>query len=292
MKFSLIVATKDRYEQLDQLLKSLIAQRYGDFELIIVDQNQDDRLLPLVQQYQHEICIIHTYSEVGLSRARNKGTEVSKGDIVAFPDDDCFYPPDILSHVHEFMTRYTRCDGVLGRRLWNERYIQVNAPTDHPVTVDKFNATTSANCKKLVKALFASHNPSPVNSSTMFLRRGSLTAVDGFDETLGLGAGTLWGGGEDVDLIVRMLKCKFTVYFANHLVVYHPKPDFTDFQKGYQFGTGMGKVLEKNEYPAWFKLYHLLRSLSMVPYGIVHGRWRQARYYWAVFRGKWAGWRS
>ena len=35
----------------------------------------------------------------GLSRARNAGLRMIAGDIVSFPDDDCWYPPDLLQRV-------------------------------------------------------------------------------------------------------------------------------------------------------------------------------------------------
>ena len=43
--------------------------------------------------------IRHLRSERGLSRASNIGLRVARGDIIAIPDDDCWYPKDLLATV-------------------------------------------------------------------------------------------------------------------------------------------------------------------------------------------------
>ena len=98
MHFSLIVATLNRVNELDQLLASLERQTCRDFDVIVIDQNADNRLQPVLQRHSR-LSIEHLRSEKGLSRARNVGLNVAKGDIISFPDDDCWYPDDLLATV-------------------------------------------------------------------------------------------------------------------------------------------------------------------------------------------------
>jgi len=82
MKFSLITVTMgDRPHLLAKLKASLDAQTYRDFEWIVVSHKD--------------------YPEFkgGLSRARNFGIEQASGDVIAFPDDDAWYKPDLLASV-------------------------------------------------------------------------------------------------------------------------------------------------------------------------------------------------
>ena len=59
---SLIVATRWRTEELKRLLDSLLVQTYQVFEVIIVDQNEDDRLVSLVLQFAGRLTIRHVRS--------------------------------------------------------------------------------------------------------------------------------------------------------------------------------------------------------------------------------------
>ena len=59
MKFSLIVATKNRVNEVDRLLHSLVAQSHRDFEVILVDQNIDDRLSDVVNCYSPLFPLTH-----------------------------------------------------------------------------------------------------------------------------------------------------------------------------------------------------------------------------------------
>ena len=58
--FSLIVCTVGRSQDiLEQLLISLTIQEYSDFEIILVDQNLDDRLISLVEKYSNSSLSEH-----------------------------------------------------------------------------------------------------------------------------------------------------------------------------------------------------------------------------------------
>lgn len=114
MKFSLIVATVGRTSELHRLLTSLDDQTYKNFELIVVDQNLDDRLENVIASFCDRLTIIHLTSPLGVSRARNAGIQKITGDIVGFPDDDCWYPHDLLQNVIRLLEQ-GHCDGVTGR---------------------------------------------------------------------------------------------------------------------------------------------------------------------------------
>ncbi|UVQ02382.1 glycosyltransferase family 2 protein [Bacteroides fragilis] len=102
--FSLIVCTVGRSQDiLEQLLISLTIQEYSDFEIILVDQNLDDRLISLVEKYSNSLNIVHYRSIIkGLSANRNIGIKIAKGNIICFPDDDCFYDRTTLQNVYLF----------------------------------------------------------------------------------------------------------------------------------------------------------------------------------------------
>ena len=72
MLVSLIMPTLNRYEDIDLLMKSLQKQTYKNFELIVVDQNDNDKVKEIVDKYKEEIVIKYIKSnKLGLSYNRN-----------------------------------------------------------------------------------------------------------------------------------------------------------------------------------------------------------------------------
>lgn len=104
MKFSLIVCTLGRFDDIDVLFASFIKQKYKHFEVILVDQNEDGYLTPILNKYEGAFPLTHVKSPKGLSIARNNGMKYVTGDIVCFPDDDCYYSEDTLEIVKNFLS--------------------------------------------------------------------------------------------------------------------------------------------------------------------------------------------
>ena len=111
--FSLIVCTRGRTEELKRFLLS-VRNQIGDIscEIILVDQNTDGRLDSIVGAYSDRIEIQHIRSPVGLSRGRNFGLRHVRGSVVAFPDDDCVYPENLLNDVNARLASLQTADGV------------------------------------------------------------------------------------------------------------------------------------------------------------------------------------
>ena len=114
---SLIVATVERVAHVDALLDSLSRQTWRDFDVVIVDQNDDDRLAPVVARHADLLDITRIRSPRGLSKSRNAGLAVARGAIVAFPDDDCRYRPETLARVAEFFATQPEARGLTCRAV-------------------------------------------------------------------------------------------------------------------------------------------------------------------------------
>jgi glycosyltransferase involved in cell wall biosynthesis len=85
MPFSLIVSTINRINELERRFKSLTTQDDDNFEVVVVDQNLDDRLEGIVTSYNQQFPILHLkQTQRGLSRARNLGRSHVKGDVIEF----------------------------------------------------------------------------------------------------------------------------------------------------------------------------------------------------------------
>src|SRR5258706_3565716 len=100
MRFSLILATINRTAELEIFLNSLKLQTFRDFELIVVDQNSDYRLAPILENYAGVFPINNLRSEKGLSRARNKAIMAAGVENLAVTKADCWAPPKLFNGIH------------------------------------------------------------------------------------------------------------------------------------------------------------------------------------------------
>lgn len=276
---SLIVATVGRSAELDRFLAHVDKQTYHNVEVIIVDQNADDRVPRVLDSYRDRIRIIHTNSTKGLSKARNMGLKSSSGDILAFPDDDCWYPPDLLASVIDFFGTKGNWGGLTGRLINDLGNVSGDARFD--------SAAGPLNLSNLWRRTC---------SSTLFLTRETVVSMGGFDEKLGLGAGTPWGGAEDIDYTARMIRAGRSIFYDPAIRVFHPdSPTETStvgVARAYTYGAGIGRVWMKHRFPYSVIVYYLVRPLAGALLSVTMGRWSEARYRWAAFQGRLSGLRS
>ena len=277
MKFSLITATLGRTAELKRLCESLVLQSHRDFELIVVDQNSDDRLVAILQEYASRFPVLHLRSAKGLSRSRNVGLKRASGDVVAFPDDDCSYLPDLLENIGGILE--TRRD------LAGITCSQIDETGAHNSRWDtRAGVLTRYN---LFRRSF---------SNTIFLRSAAVRLTGGFDETIGLGAGTPWMWGEEHEYMIRVLANGLVVSYYPNLYVIHPnKPLHSDAAgktRKYDESMGLMRMLRTYNYPLWFAAYMVVRSLGGALLSLLRGDFARMQSYYAGLRGKVRGWRE
>ena len=270
--FSLILATVGRVAELERFLKHLDEQSYRKFELIVVDQNPDTRLMPILAPYEDNFSILHCTSSKGLSRARNVGLARTSGDILAFPDDDCWYPVDLLQRVAGLFSEHPDWDGITGRPIDPSfaRYRTVSGP------INKTNVFRSS------------------TSFTIFLHRRVVTSIGGFDESLGLGSGSGRIAGEESDYLIRAMAGQYRLFYCSDLAVFHDvstvlyNGNFN--RKAHGYNVAFGYLLRKYQYPFWYVLRAWLRAAGGIVISILAFKWPKARNHYWVLKGRVAGW--
>ena len=97
---SVIVPVRDRREMLGRLLDGMRAQRYRDFELIVVDDGSSDgsgEEALAASGNGLAVRVLRT-SGVGAVEARLRGVEASTAPFLAFTDSDCVPDPNWLQN--------------------------------------------------------------------------------------------------------------------------------------------------------------------------------------------------
>jgi GT2 family glycosyltransferase len=269
MHFSLILATVGRSSEPERFFETLCAQTHQDFDTVIVDQNEDDRIEKLVGRYQGKLRLRHVRVEKrGHAGANNVGLEYATGDAIAFPDDDCWYPADLLERVDRTFREHPEFGGIAGRETTGKWH-------SHAGRMGRLN-------------LWKRHI-----SFALFYRR---PLIDGlaFDASLGVGAGTRWGSGEETDYLIRALR-RGSVFYDPSLVVGHPEWAAAPYsrpirQKARSYGVGMGHVLKMHGYPLHFAAWQCIRPLAGAALAASRGHFARARFHLAIMAGRAEGW--
>lgn len=95
---SIIVPVYNGEKFIARCVESVLAQTYTDFELIIVNDGSKDNsgaICDALAQKDSRIRVIHQENG-GVSRARNRGLDVAKGDVIGFVDADDYFAPYLL----------------------------------------------------------------------------------------------------------------------------------------------------------------------------------------------------
>jgi len=191
---SVIVPTRDRAESLRHLLASLgrLNPPAVPFEIVIADNGSTDETPRLLAEWRTAAPgrVVVRVNEQGKSRALNAAIAASRGQLLAFLDDDVEVDPAWLAEVWEY---FTRRDVVAaqGSVLWPDEATsdpELYALLDRYRTIVHLDLDNDAPRTKLTGA-------------NMAVRRHTLGVVGVFNEKLGPGAAGL---SEDNELADRI----------------------------------------------------------------------------------------
>ncbi|MGH2956787.1 MAG: glycosyltransferase [Solirubrobacterales bacterium] len=169
---SVVIPTHQRRDLVRQAVRSVLAQTYRDFELIVVDDGSSDGTREALDGLDPRIRY-RWQPNRGAGAARNAGLRLARGSIVAFLDSDNLWTPEHL----ETLTR---------------------ALEGHPEADIAYTGLGRAGGETRVKAPIADllHGNIVPFTSGVALRREVALGADGFDERLAV--------GEDADLWMRL----------------------------------------------------------------------------------------
>lgn len=99
-KFSVVIPSYERHDQLNALMQRLADQVEKDFEVVVVDQS--DKAWPNAEDpFGFPLAYYHSPVK-GAVRARNHGATIAQGQIIAFVDDDCLPEKDWLQNARGY----------------------------------------------------------------------------------------------------------------------------------------------------------------------------------------------
>lgn len=96
-----IMCTRNREGSITSAVRSVLANRYSDFRLTVIDQSTTHatgEALASIVEADQRLRYFHV-EKAGLSRAYNTGIELTSAQILAFTDDDCIVPTDWIASI-------------------------------------------------------------------------------------------------------------------------------------------------------------------------------------------------
>ena len=216
---TVVIGTLNRRELLQRSIVSLLKQSCpaDRFEILVVDNGSTDGTVEMVRRFAAAAPNLRLVEEPtrGLSHARNRGIAESRGELIAFFDDDAIAEPDWIDVLFGVFEREPEADAAGGR-------IEVLWPSQRPEWMPKSIEGYYGSCD------YGSHRkelryPQYPYGSNMVIRKARLLAIGGFNIELGPTGGNLMAGGEQ-DLFYRLYGLPITVVYEPTALVHHWAP--------------------------------------------------------------------
>lgn len=220
MKFSVVIVNYDSWPFTLQCIDSLYKTGYEDFEIVIVDNDQQP-----VPEIRYPVRLIRNPSNLGFARACNQGIVASQGEYIALVNPDTIVGSDFFKGVYAFF-RSNPSVGVAGPRIVDARgWLQLSARSELSI-VSGLVARTSFLTRLFPKSsLVRSQFPAAggldrptavdwVSGACMILRRRVL-------EDIGLLDQRFFMYFEDADFCRRAKAAGWPIYYLPEVEVLH-----------------------------------------------------------------------
>ena len=196
---TVVIPAYNAASTIEETLASVSVQTYDEIEIVVVDDGSSDKTFELAQHYarKHERMRVVSQTNAGVAAARNLGTEVANGSLIAFLDaDDLWRPTKIARQVRMMQARGASTGLVY---TWNaiiDDHNRVIAFADRPD--HEGDVLAQLCCGNFVG-----------NGSAALIRREFILAAGGFDPSL---RGRAAQGCEDWKLYLHLAEvCDFAV---------------------------------------------------------------------------------
>lgn len=200
-RICVIIPTYNRAAVLPEAIESVLAQRYQDFRILIVDDGSTDDTKAIVsQRFANLPRVSYMRQEnAGPARSRNVAIRTSRSEFIAFLDSDDLWDPDKLQ------AQVLQMENNPGAGLsFTDAVLRDDEKGDRTLFVDhRFTGDTTLH--GLARAGF------PIHTSCVMVRRDGVDSLGGFDESFTF--------REDTDLWTRVIAAGSAVCLNRSLTI-------------------------------------------------------------------------
>ena len=238
--FSIIIPIYNRPDEMKELLDSLVAQTYKDFDIVVMEDGSQDgfKCDDIVKEYSEKLDIQYYYKpNTGQSDSRNIGMTKARGEYFIFFDSDVIVPENYFKIIHDSLEKdYVDCFG--GPDAAHESFSNIQKAINHSMT--SFFTTGGIRGGKGTMEKFCPR------SYNMGISRAVFEKTKGFNDSL----------GEDIELSTRIRKAGFKIRLIREAFVYHKRRvDLTKFVKQVHI-FGQARISLYRQHPESLKIVH------------------------------------
>lgn len=264
VQISVLLPTRERPQQLDACIRSILVSDHDAFELIVIDQSSE----PYMGIQDPRLRVYHCPPR-GKSAALNMAMARASGCLFAFTDDDCTVYPDWLARGQAHLKVRPEVDLIYGALLAIPHNPSLwFVPAFSPGRLEVVSGATRARLRGGAGA-------------NMFARRELFERIGGYDECIGPGAP--FRSCEEYDVYYRALRAGLNVLRDPENAVLHwGKRAYSDGSSqrlllDYFYGEGavLAKHVRSGDFVALrIALIILLRELGFLTCSsLVHRNW-------------------
>jgi glycosyltransferase involved in cell wall biosynthesis len=247
LKFSIIIPVYNRPGELDELLESLAAQTYKDFEVIVVEDGSDIKSEAITGKYSEKLNIHYYYKDnEGPGLTRNYGALRAAGNYFIFFDSDCLIPERYMEIVHNALTQHW-LDAYGGPDAAHKSFTPIQKAISYSMT--SFLTTGGIRGGRIRNGKFHPRSFNMGFSKNVFLKTGGFARMR---------------FGEDLDLSMRIKEEGSRVGLIRDALVYHKRR--TDFWKFFKqvHNSGIARINLYKRHPGTLKAMHFVPAAFVV----------------------------
>jgi glycosyltransferase involved in cell wall biosynthesis len=263
MFFSVIIPVYNRPEELGELLESLLAQSFQDFEVIVIEDGSSLTSESVCDSFSEKLNIHYLYQEnQGQGFARNHGMREAKGSFYVIFDSDVIVPTDYLEKLKKAIES-RNLDAFGGPDAAESSFSTLQKAMDFAMT----SFLTTGGIRGKTK--------NPASYQARGFNMGVSRQV--FEETKGF---VDPNRGEDIEWSIRIKKSGFKLELVREAFVFHKRKNTLKsfFNQAYSFGQN--RINVSRYHADAVKLVHLLPSAFLVFLALT---FVSGLFFWSIF---------
>ncbi len=251
MFFSIIIPLYNRPQEINELLHTLTAQTYTQFEVLVIEDGSVNDAKDIVASYANKLDIsYYVKPNEGQGFARNYGFARAKGDYFIVFDSDCLIPEHYLDTVKNYLYQHD-LDAYGGPDGAHTSFTPIQRAISYSMT----SPFTTGGIRGNKKGIGQFHP----RSFNMGISRQVWEKTGGFIITR---------LGEDIEFSIRIHKMGFKIGLIPKAIVYHKRrTNFISFYKQLHF-FGRARINIYKFFPSGLKPVHFFPAVATLGMGL------------------------